>query len=227
MTVRKNSNPLKTHPPQTVLLSLPTPSLQPKLLHFFFLLMETPSSTRRVTRSQTGALASDLGSLDFHYFGSFSSCDRSCAGNNSLAKMALVDVTNDSPIVGVALTGSLKTPSSAAFAKSRGRPKNTPSSGEALLRGQVKSLLQKVEEEAHLFVRSGSNEGTIDELCDGLKTMAVRGGRHVRFIYNSDDEIEGEEVSDVSGSPNVLRLKGLPTPKGKHLRFPDDDDGES
>ncbi|KAK1305017.1 hypothetical protein QJS10_CPB11g01946 [Acorus calamus] len=221
--------------------------------------METPSSTRRVTRSQTGALAS---------------------GNNSLARMALVDVTNDSPIVGVALTGSLKTPSSAAFTKSRGRPKKTPSSGEALLRGQVKSLLQKVEEEAHLFVGSGLEivqaieplkqetgnlsgfvisrallfdspeksdvsdssssspkqvsgalkEGTINELCDGLKNMAVRGGRHVRFIYNSDDEIEGEEeVSDVSGSPNVLRLKGLPTPKGKHLRFPDDDDddGES
>lgn len=49
--------------------------------------------------------------------------------------------------------GSLKTPSS-AFSKKRvsnqGQFTRTPGSGEALLRGQVKTLLQKVEEEAEL-----------------------------------------------------------------------------
>ena len=59
----------------------------------------------------------------------------------------LIDITNDSPIVGLAI-GNLETPSS-SIAKQRGsRIKDTPGSGEALLRGQVKTLLQKVEEEA-------------------------------------------------------------------------------
>ncbi|XP_047956824.1 uncharacterized protein LOC125202468 [Salvia hispanica] len=65
-------------------------------------------------------------------------------------RYALFDITNDSPIVGLAM-GSLKTPSS-GLSKTRvsnkGRFTRTPGSGEALLRGQVKSLLQKVEEEA-------------------------------------------------------------------------------
>ena len=67
-------------------------------------------------------------------------------------RSALIDITNDSPIVGLAM-GSLKTPSS-AFSKKRvsnqGQFIRTPGSGEALLRGQVKTLLQKVEEEAEL-----------------------------------------------------------------------------
>ncbi|TMW98947.1 hypothetical protein EJD97_003268 [Solanum chilense] len=60
-------------------------------------------------------------------------------------KSALFDITNGSPIVGLA-TGVLKTPSSAV---SR-RKCSTPGSGEALLRGQVKNLLQMVEEEAQI-----------------------------------------------------------------------------
>lgn len=60
-------------------------------------------------------------------------------------RSALMDLTNDSPIVGLANGGNVETPS----AKMRGsKVKNTPGSGEALLRGQVKTLLQKVEEEA-------------------------------------------------------------------------------
>lgn len=43
--------------------------------------------------------------------------------------------------------GNLKTPSSSIVKQ---KVKNTPGSGEALLRGQVKNLLQKVEEEAVL-----------------------------------------------------------------------------
>lgn len=66
-------------------------------------------------------------------------------------RSALIDITNDSPIVGLA-TGNVETPSSWAAAKQRGsRVKTkTPGSGEALLRGQVKTLLQKVEEEAEI-----------------------------------------------------------------------------
>jgi len=63
---------------------------------------------------------------------------------------ALHDISNDSPIVGLAaggLHGTDRTPASAA-AKTRHRaPRRTPGSGEALLRGQVKALLHKVEEE--------------------------------------------------------------------------------
>ncbi|KAJ4958917.1 hypothetical protein NE237_026028 [Protea cynaroides] len=61
-----------------------------------------------------------------------------------IATMALIDITNDSPVNGL-VGGSLETPSS--FAKKRDLSKKTPSSGEALLRGQVKTLLQKVKEE--------------------------------------------------------------------------------
>ncbi|KAK6150688.1 hypothetical protein DH2020_015620 [Rehmannia glutinosa] len=67
-------------------------------------------------------------------------------------RSALIDITNDSPIVGVAM-GNLKTPSSAMSKKrmsGQGLFSRTPGSGEALLRGQVKTLLQKVEEEAEL-----------------------------------------------------------------------------
>lgn len=61
-------------------------------------------------------------------------------------RCALVDISNDSPIVGLANGNDLETPLS-SMAKQK-RVKNTPGSGEALLRGQVKTLLQKVEEEA-------------------------------------------------------------------------------
>lgn len=65
-------------------------------------------------------------------------------------RSALIDITNDSPIVGLA-TGSLETPSSAIAKQRSNRANNkTPGTGEALLRGQVKTLLQRVEEEAEL-----------------------------------------------------------------------------
>lgn len=66
-------------------------------------------------------------------------------------RSVLLDITNDSPIVGLA-AGSLKSPSSSVTKKRNdaGRAKRTPGSGEALLRSQVKNLLQKVEEEAEI-----------------------------------------------------------------------------
>ncbi|TYJ03988.1 hypothetical protein E1A91_A12G063700v1 [Gossypium mustelinum] len=314
--------------------------------------METPSSTRRVTRSQTLAALNN------------SNIPLS-KGNKEKRqeRSALIDITNDSPIVGLAM----ETPSSVIGKQRSSRAKSmmmTPGSGEALLRGQVKTLLQKVEEEAEVskvsmesrpFLRfqagcgnspmglmaptpantphfSGLSEdgngigginnsglgpivmalpvveqqfrtsevvslesqrsvitrsllhdfseqssdsgvtdqgkssaskekassiwsiqfnasiddeddeepieemgddyyegeeeeeeeedddddgGLVDELCEGLSKISMKEmfrGRHTRFVYNSDDEIERKE--------DMIRLKGLPTPKGKHLRFP-------
>lgn len=76
-------------------------------------------------------------------------------------------------------------------------------------------------------------DGLMDDLCEGLSKISVNGtkfsGKHTRFVYNSDDELQGEEDcgDEIVGSPpgqGVLRLKGLPTPKGKHLRFPIQDE---
>ncbi|GAA0173464.1 hypothetical protein LIER_27073 [Lithospermum erythrorhizon] len=102
--------------------------------------METPSSTRRVTRSQTKKMAEG---------------ERN-ANNNSMQrigemrnhKKALVDITNDSPIVGLAKAQFLKTPFSEKSKKKVDC--KIMGSGESLLRGQVKTLLEKVEENTNL-----------------------------------------------------------------------------
>lgn len=88
------------------------------------------------------------------------------------------------------------------------------------------------------------NEGAgydVDELCEGISKIFVDErrmipkfeGKHTRFVYNSDDEIVEEDVEDSTPrtpdsadfvSPSALCLKGLPTPRGKHLRFLDEND---
>ncbi|XP_062200694.1 uncharacterized protein LOC133903365 isoform X2 [Phragmites australis] len=103
--------------------------------------METPLSTRRITRSLAAAAQKSAADSATRF---------SRAKNAAGERAALHDITNDSPIVGLA-AGALhaaadKTPASTA-AKTRPRPRRTPGSGEALLRGQVKALLHKVEEE--------------------------------------------------------------------------------
>ncbi|KAH9299449.1 hypothetical protein KI387_031131 [Taxus chinensis] len=71
-----------------------------------------------------------------------------------------------------------------------------------------------------------------EELCQGLNKISVHdndslppfAGRHTRFVYNSDDEIETEEeVKSALRSPSVMHLRGMPTPRGKHLRFSEGD----
>ncbi|KAG7539545.1 hypothetical protein ISN44_As13g031760 [Arabidopsis suecica] len=324
--------------------------------------METPSSTRRVTRSQTrNAITNLLSSNKADDSGKCQS--KSVQRNGAKDRSALFDITNDSPIVGVAM----QTPSSGVVGKrNMSRIKNTPGSGEALLRGQVKTLLQKVEEEADLtkismesrpFIHlvtspmgllaptpantpqvldfSGDNDevqivitspvvagqfraaskvvesntfgdkeeslelekspsitrsllqdfsdkselwessgcssrvtqnpeddnssvwsmqanasakdeegdeeeeayssygedyyeeeeegGIVDGLCEGMRKMSVDtkfAGKHTRFVYDSEDE---EIVEAKEQSPGVLRLKGFPTPTGKHVRFPGDE----
>ncbi|KAJ8443616.1 hypothetical protein Cgig2_019598 [Carnegiea gigantea] len=357
--------------------------------------METPSSARRVTRSQT------LASLSNTRNSTTSSKKREDPDNGhskskpkaaNQDRSALIDITNDSPIVGLA-SGSLETPAS-SITKRSNRWKRTLGSGEALLRGQVRTLLQRVEEEAviskfslqfcgplHNDFKSSLNspagilaptpantpqvsafvtglesvdtvskypiedqleisqlisgnfdgkkkgesaqetegdlitrslfqdfsgksdsssdcssvvtdQGTeatvkksaltedddasiwsiqvnastcdedeeddeviaddiedgdceedegdmllLDELCEGMNKISVGGdakgaitrikGRHIRFEYNSDDELVEEFCAanddDDDDYGEVLDLKGLPTPKGKHLRFQDDE----
>ncbi|CAI9754229.1 unnamed protein product [Fraxinus pennsylvanica] len=111
--------------------------------------METPSSTRRVTRSQTlDAKNSNNGKFEESKTSVTRTRQRNSAKQQD--RSALIDITNDSPIVGLA-TGNLDTPSSTMSKKRikfHSKYTSTPGSGEALLRGQVKTLLQKVEEEA-------------------------------------------------------------------------------
>jgi len=77
------------------------------------------------------------------------------------------------------------------------------------------------------------------ELCEGLSGLRVEEkgvndnksqglmppfmGKHTRFVYNSDDELEAREETEAGKSqlvsPSVTRLNGFPTPAGKHLRF--------
>lgn len=72
---------------------------------------------------------------------------------------------------------------------------------------------------------------SLEDLCSGIMNMSIMAttfeGKHTRFVYNSDDEIVGgeEEGAGETGegglfSPSILRLKGMPTPRGKHMRFP-------
>ncbi|KAL6532210.1 hypothetical protein OROGR_014180 [Orobanche gracilis] len=123
--------------------------------------METPSSSRRVTRSQTLAASANNSNIILSKKVEESEKTMMKSRKKSGQKQkqqqqdrsALVDITNDSPIVGLAM-GNLETPlssSSPGISKKRGqRYILTPGSGEALLRRQVKTLLQKVEEEADL-----------------------------------------------------------------------------
>ncbi|CAH9133456.1 unnamed protein product [Cuscuta epithymum] len=339
--------------------------------------METPSSTRRVTRSQAKAAASantfttnNIPISKMRLEESEKKKGMKCGQRNDTQQQergALLDITNDSPIIGLAMGGSAISTSSAMVSKKRVMTVKTtsPGSGEALLRGQVKNLLQKVEEDEshfvsikqvsmannnnrpflhllqspmHLFLAptpantphlnppdnmlpsvtptpvedkltisqlngedeskvtrslllefseksegydsssvvtnetvvtttggggeddvsssvwsvqaiaasvgdEGSEEeeeeGWVEELCQGMskicfntssnynggnRFIAAAAGKHTRFLYNSDGEIEGVEEEEVQ--PNALLLKGLPQPNGKHLRFSDDEEEE-
>ncbi|KAJ8451935.1 hypothetical protein Cgig2_007418 [Carnegiea gigantea] len=302
--------------------------------------MESPSSTRRITRSQTraalGNSATSNNNISRKMEDSENSISRTKERNAKQDRSPLIDITNDSPIVGLA-TGSLETPISLVSRQMSNRCKMTPGSGEALLRSQVKTLLQRVEEEADIskfslgseggpipkslkaflnspagllaptpantpqvlnflgFDEFGSSLGSVsrspiqDELsisqvvsgifdekkqtesgseceqdlisrtlfldfseksdsssdcssavtyqgtgvgeeaeneCKPKKGAATFMGKRTRFVYNSDDELveDNEEFGSEEGSSGVLRLKGLPTPKGKHLRFQDEEE---
>ena len=86
-----------------------------------------------------------------------------------------------------------------------------------------------------------SDDDCFDDLCEEMSRMTVADeeerkaglpqfeGKHTRFIYNSDDEIEREEVADAAEARaelGALMLRGLPVPEGRHLRFHEDDDDD-
>ncbi|CAL9201504.1 unnamed protein product, partial [Musa hybrid cultivar] len=98
---------------------------------------------------------------------------------------------------------------------------------------QVHAKTEAAEEEEE--EGEANDEELLGDLCEGMKKMSMLDdeprlleftGKHTRFIYNSDDEMEGEEeaMGGAAVSPSVLVLKGLPAPQGKHLRFKEEDD---
>lgn len=64
----------------------------------------------------------------------------------------------------------------------------------------------------------GEEGDVVDGLCEGMRKMNFA-GKHTRFVYDSEDEVIVEAKEQ---SPGVLRLKGFPTPRGKHVRFAGD-----
>ncbi|GAA0152083.1 isomerase [Lithospermum erythrorhizon] len=115
--------------------------------------METPSSTTRVTSSQTQSKKFEVCEMN-----ATKSMEKT--GRKQKNQAALIDITNESPIIGLAKTSYFETPSSAMSKKMVNSKVNigTPSSGEALLRDQVRTLLDKVEEEAEFPKISQENK---------------------------------------------------------------------
>lgn len=61
----------------------------------------------------------------------------------------------------------------------------------------------------------------VNEMCIGEETERGKSanlpefrGRHTKFVYNSEDEIEDQ----------VIVPRGLPAPEGTHVRFSYEDD---
>ncbi|CAN1792308.1 hypothetical protein LINPERHAP1_LOCUS19622 [Linum perenne] len=94
--------------------------------------------------------------------------------------------------------GLLETPSSTAAKKTISKLKNinnnikTPGSGEALLRGQVKTLLQRVEEEAELSKISL----VVSEMYSGRKLEILESQKSVNRQLLLDFSLEKSESCD-------------------------------
>jgi hypothetical protein len=58
------------------------------------------------------------------------------------------------------------------------------------------------------------------------KVVPKFAGKHTRFLYDSEDDEIVEQVVEESADSNseILHLKGLPTPKGKHIRFSEEEE---
>lgn len=117
----------------------------------------------------------------------------------------------------------------------------------SLLRDQEEEEEEYEEEEEAEEEEKGEEEENdcgeeeYSELCQGLSGLRVEEkgfdnnkaqglippfmGKHTRFVYNSDDELEACEETEAGKSqlvsPSITRLNGFPTPAGKHLRFPE------
>lgn len=128
--------------------------------------------------------------------------------------------------------------------KSNGKEKSYPDEDDSSVWSiQVNASIHGEDEEVNESYNDNYEENEaeeydevlLDELCEELSKISVNNtgqtmpkftGRHTRFLYNSDDEVVEEELtvsnnnnSSTGFSPNVLSLRGLPSPKGKHIRF--------
>ncbi|KAF3335485.1 hypothetical protein FCM35_KLT19992 [Carex littledalei] len=92
-------------------------------------IMDTPASMRRITRSQSAALSKKSKMRE----------------EVEARRQPLFDITNDSPIISLT-TKETPTNRNVSSIKAGVTDKRTPLSGESLLRRQVQTLLQKVEE---------------------------------------------------------------------------------
>ncbi|CAE6075850.1 unnamed protein product [Arabidopsis arenosa] len=160
--------------------------------------METPSSTRRVTRSQAlSAINNSDSDFKFPFSSSKKTEDSSiCQRKNIKAqedRSALIDITNDSPIVGL----TMQTPPSGFMVKRKSsRIKNTPGSGEALLRGQVKTLLHKVEEGREL-IHSIKTRPFIHLVTSPMRLLAPTPANTPQFPNFSDNDVKIKIASPI------------------------------
>ncbi|KAL5752502.1 hypothetical protein ACOSP7_022696 [Xanthoceras sorbifolium] len=166
--------------------------------------METPSSsTRRITRSQTLAVLNNNNNIpisrkieDSEKGLSQSRKRTAAASTKQQDRSALIDITNDSPIVGLA-SGSMETPSSGVAKQRTFRGKQgTPGSGETLLRCQVKTLLQKVEEEAELSKLSLESRPFLHHHHNPLRLLAPTPTNTPQILNLSGD---GGAITDING----------------------------
>ncbi|KAI3725899.1 hypothetical protein L1987_65695 [Smallanthus sonchifolius] len=174
--------------------------------------METPLSSRRITKSQAiEDCNSNTIPMSSRVENEGSNKGVLKSRHQEREKPALIDITNGSPIVGLAM-GSLKTPSSRC-SKKRMMVSNTltPGSGETLLRGQVKTLLQKVEEEA-VISRICFDDNSLVHKCFMNSPIAILAPTPANtpqvysFSTSNDNGLESFAVSPVAENFNFTQL---------------------
>ncbi|XP_047320282.1 uncharacterized protein LOC124924236 [Impatiens glandulifera] len=116
--------------------------------------METPTSTRRITRSQTKAAAAAVATVIPDHDHPIKNLSSGSSKYSRKDRSVLFDISNDSPVLGLAM-GSMKKKSVRKCNHRRFKEIRTPGSGEALLRDQVKILLKKVEEDQPQLLGGG------------------------------------------------------------------------
>ncbi|XP_057544731.1 uncharacterized protein LOC130823919 [Amaranthus tricolor] len=120
-------------------------------------------------------------------------------------RSVLVDITNDSPIVGLASGNLIETPISYVSKQKIHFCKKTPGSGEDLLRGQVKNLLQKVEEEAEIskfcIQNCGRGRHGFKAIFNSPASLVAPTPVNTPQILNFSSVDEFESLSPVSETP--------------------------
>ncbi|KAJ0232677.1 Chalcone-flavanone isomerase family protein [Hirschfeldia incana] len=154
--------------------------------------METPLSTTRVAGSQAIFSTNNSDSLCKTEDSSLS--QRKNTTKAQEVRSALIDITNDSPIVGLAM----QTPPSGFVCKRQNSRiiKSTPGSGEALLRGQVKTLLEKVEEGTEL-AHSVKPLPFIHLVTSPMRLLAPTPANTPQFPSFSDHQVQIKIASPV------------------------------